>query len=273
MKVAVVGATGRTGIQFIYKAVSKDHSVVALVRSLSRIPVELKNHPLVQVVQGDIYSDAAANTLFLDVDAVLIATSGSNPIEPTSIVQDSVLFVQKALDLNKAFKLSQIVLISSDGVSGDISARPFFYRKVLHPYVLHNAYADLEVAEANIKAISKSYPRVKYTILQPPQILEMDPVNDLVLFETDSFFDKSVYSGQITYKDLGGKILEILVGKMFLNKSMGIESPTVLAHPLDKRGSAREALYKALVKYSPRLLVASAVVVGFGITLARFIRQ
>jgi putative NADH-flavin reductase len=40
MKIAVLGATGGTGVEFVKEALSADHEVVAVVRSPSKLKIQ-----------------------------------------------------------------------------------------------------------------------------------------------------------------------------------------------------------------------------------------
>lgn len=58
MKIAVFGATGRTGEPLVEQAVERGHDVVAFVRDASGLPSTLRNDDRVSVVEGDAYSGA-----------------------------------------------------------------------------------------------------------------------------------------------------------------------------------------------------------------------
>jgi putative NADH-flavin reductase len=56
MRIAVFGATGRTGQPVVDQALERGHEVVAFVRDASRIPSAVRNEDRVRVVEGDAYS-------------------------------------------------------------------------------------------------------------------------------------------------------------------------------------------------------------------------
>jgi putative NADH-flavin reductase len=51
MKIAIFGASGRTGILTVYQALEKGHQVTAFARKSSSVTIQHKN---LQVIQGDI---------------------------------------------------------------------------------------------------------------------------------------------------------------------------------------------------------------------------
>lgn len=68
MKIAVFGATGRSGLPFVEQALAQGHSVVALARSPEKLTI--KNERL-QVVKGDVTDPAAVDQTIAGVDAVV----------------------------------------------------------------------------------------------------------------------------------------------------------------------------------------------------------
>jgi putative NADH-flavin reductase len=48
-KILVLGGTGPTGLLILKKALDREHSVTAYVRSPSKIPEDLKSNPLLTV--------------------------------------------------------------------------------------------------------------------------------------------------------------------------------------------------------------------------------
>ena len=67
MKVLVLGATGGTGRLIVGDALTKGHSVVALVRSKARAP----NLPGVDMIEGDARDEGAVSRALDGCDAVI----------------------------------------------------------------------------------------------------------------------------------------------------------------------------------------------------------
>lgn len=70
MKLGVLGATGRTGLQLVRQALEDGHTVTALVRDPAKLG-ELRER--VQVIQGDATDAAAVGKLVQGQDAILNA--------------------------------------------------------------------------------------------------------------------------------------------------------------------------------------------------------
>lgn len=75
MKIAVLGATGQTGMNVVSQALDKGHSVKAIVRNPAKMTI---NHANLEVVEGNIFSAESLQEHFTDVDAV-ISTLGFSP--------------------------------------------------------------------------------------------------------------------------------------------------------------------------------------------------
>lgn len=56
MRIAVFGATGRTGHPLVEQAVERGHEVVAFVRDATGLSTTLQNDDRVSIVEGDAYT-------------------------------------------------------------------------------------------------------------------------------------------------------------------------------------------------------------------------
>lgn len=74
MKIAVFGASGRTGKHVVEQAIAEGHEVVAFVRNLPKLGI---NHDRLSVVQGDIQNLAQVEAAIKGADAVVSALGPS----------------------------------------------------------------------------------------------------------------------------------------------------------------------------------------------------
>jgi len=70
MKIAVFGATGGLGQQFLDKALAKGHEIIAYVRSPVKITYEHEN---LKVIVGDVFDKVKIIETLKDVDATFIS--------------------------------------------------------------------------------------------------------------------------------------------------------------------------------------------------------
>src|SRR5438876_10489552 len=68
MKLAIFGATGRTGIPLVEQALAAGQEVVALARTSSKLPIQ---HPKLTVIQGDVLNQADVEKVVQSCNAVL----------------------------------------------------------------------------------------------------------------------------------------------------------------------------------------------------------
>ena len=78
MRLALLGATGRTGRQLVAQAGAAGHAVRALVRT----PGALAPAPALDVVHGDVLDPAAVDRVVAGADAVLSALGGRGLVDP-----------------------------------------------------------------------------------------------------------------------------------------------------------------------------------------------
>ena len=89
MRTAVFGATGRTGVPFVRRALESGHEVVAHVRSPGKLPV---THDRLTVVEGDVYAGEGVAEAVAGTDAVvsLLGQTGEGPDDLLSVAGEHV---------------------------------------------------------------------------------------------------------------------------------------------------------------------------------------
>jgi putative NADH-flavin reductase len=97
MRIAVFGATGRTGRPLLEQALDRGHEVVAFVRDPDGLPVTILDDDRVSVVEGDAYSGEGVERAIAPdgdpVDAVVsvLAQSSSGPDDLLTVAGRHVL--------------------------------------------------------------------------------------------------------------------------------------------------------------------------------------
>ena len=87
MKIFLVGATGRVGIEFINLALAAKHQITAFVRDPKKIYV---SHPDLTFQTGDLRAVSSLRTAFFSGkwDAV-VNVAGADPLRPSTLVTDA----------------------------------------------------------------------------------------------------------------------------------------------------------------------------------------
>jgi len=110
MKLAITGASGKTGYRVAEEAISAGYDVRLIVRSQSDIPDTLKE------CERYVLSDMNGSTLdyaLKNCDGLVIATGARPSIDLTGPAKVDYLNIQKQVESCKRQKLKRVVLVSS----------------------------------------------------------------------------------------------------------------------------------------------------------------
>jgi putative NADH-flavin reductase len=94
VKLAVFGATGRTGRLVVAQGLERGHEVTAFARST---PAEGSLGPVERVVTGDARNDAAVASALRTVEAVISAMGPKGP-DPGSVYSEAIGSLVRAMD-------------------------------------------------------------------------------------------------------------------------------------------------------------------------------
>ena len=110
MKLAITGASGKTGYRVAEEAISAGYEVRLILRSQSNIPDSIK------ACEKYVLSDTNGITLdyaLKDCDSLVIATGARPSIDLTGPAKVDYLNIQKQVESCKRQKLKRVVLVSS----------------------------------------------------------------------------------------------------------------------------------------------------------------
>ncbi len=143
MKFLVLGATGRTGVPFVKRALDQGHQVTALVRRPDAT-VDAR----AQIVSGDV-TDAAVIAAAARGHDVVISTLGANNVRKTpTLITDTVRAVIASA---KTSGVDRFVIVSAFGV-GDSLAKASFLAALIFRTVLRKKYADKAASDVLLMA-------------------------------------------------------------------------------------------------------------------------
>jgi uncharacterized protein YbjT (DUF2867 family) len=143
VKFLVLGATGRTGVLFIEKALDQGHQVTALVRRAGA-----SVDPRAQIVSGDVTDATVIAAEASGHDAIISALGVKKPRETPTLITD---MVRAVIASAKTSGVDRFVLLSAFGV-GDSLAKTSFLVGSLSRTVLRTPYADKAASEVLLKA-------------------------------------------------------------------------------------------------------------------------
>jgi putative NADH-flavin reductase len=208
MKIAVLGATGRTGRHVLDQALSDGHSITAVVRAPSKL-ADIDRDQL-RVVVADIMDPAAIEPHLTGHDAVISAL-GPAESGPSNVCANAAVSITTAMESGGVRRL---VVISAagpytegDGIFTRTLVKPLLRRMLRHPF------ADMVRME---ELITRS--NVDWTVMRPPML------TDKPLTETYRMsVGQNVRRGyRIARADLAHAILRVLDDEKTIGASVGV---------------------------------------------------
>ena len=195
MKIAVIGAAGRTGRQVVRQALDRGHEVFAVARSPEKLNLA-----------GDRLTVAAADVR--DVDALTAAVAGADAIvttfgaaagrTPTDVYSVGITNVLAAIDSGG---IRRLAVISASPV-GPRAEQPAVLRMLVLPILdrlFGGAYADLRRMEAVLTRRSD----LEWTCLRPPRLVDRPAKRAYRIDRTPL-----PHAGSLTYPDLAAALLD-----------------------------------------------------------------
>ena len=161
MKIALLGATGRTGRQFLAQANAAGHDVTAVVRD----PAALTSRPRLSVIAADVMDPDAIGPLFADQDAVVTTIGPRQTRIPITVQTESTASILSAMRHHGTRRLIVVsnsgMVTTGDGPVSRIVAKPILRR------LLRHTWADMRRMEDVVRASD-----LDWTILRPPMLTD-----------------------------------------------------------------------------------------------------
>lgn len=133
MKIAIFGASGRTGILTVYQALDKGHQVTAFARKSSSVTIQHKN---LQMIQGDIGEYDKVKQAVEGQD-VIISALGVETRKPITVLSEGTRNILRAM---KECKVSRFICMSSSGILGNDAG--ILFGKIIIPLFLKQVFLD-----------------------------------------------------------------------------------------------------------------------------------
>jgi putative NADH-flavin reductase len=153
VKFLVLGATGRTGVTFVKKALDQGHQVTALVRQ-----TDATVDPRARIVSGDVTDAAVITAAARGHDAVISALGVKSIRKTPTLITDTVRAVIAAA---KTSGVDRLVIVSAFGV-GDSLSKASLLARLIFRTALRKKYEDKASSEMLLKASD-----LKWTLQYP----------------------------------------------------------------------------------------------------------
>ena len=148
MRVAIFGATGRTGRHLVEQALKEGHEVTALVRDYSRMKTP---HERLRVVRGDVLDPARVEEAVAGANAVLIALGHTK----TSTKDVQTRGTKNIVVAMKKHGVSRLVSLTGAGVR-DKEDRPKLIDKAIVSLLKRLQRDVLEDAQQHVEVIKRA---------------------------------------------------------------------------------------------------------------------
>ncbi len=167
MKVAIIGATGKTGYQTMLKALDLGHQVTAVVRDPGSIHLQ---HECLKLKQADVMERLDMLEEALAGQEAVISTIGIS----TGLNSKVNLYSKGTSNIIKVMHkkgVKRLILISSIGIDEARDPNvPFIFQDVFFPLIFSNSAADMREMEKNV-----SNSNLNWTIIRPAGLVNKPP--------------------------------------------------------------------------------------------------
>ncbi|GIV97622.1 MAG: NmrA family transcriptional regulator [Herpetosiphonaceae bacterium] len=163
MKLAIFGATGRTGKQLVEQALQQGHEVIAFARNPAKLGIQ---HERLKVVEGDVYKAEDVERAVVGADAVMMAlghTKGTTTKDVLTVATKNVLAAMKKHNVRR------LVNITGAGVA-DPNDRPRLFNKVMS-FLLKRMAGDL-LADSQCQSEAIRWSDLDWVIVRVPMLTD-----------------------------------------------------------------------------------------------------
>ncbi len=203
MKVAISGASGKTGFRIVEEALKKGLKVKKIVRKNSNVKEDSKNSETLRVSLND--KDALDKAL-KNVDALIIATGARASLDLTGPAKVDALGVFRQLQSCKRVGIKRVILVSS-----------LCTGKLFHPL---NLFGLILIW----KKIGENYlrnPSFEWTIIRPGGLKETEKIDSENIDYTK---EDTQIKGSIPRRLVAKCCIDSLINKGSINKIIEVTS-------------------------------------------------
>lgn len=206
--VLVIGASRGIGLATVRALLAAGHSVRALARGASRIPIEDQR---LEKLDGDALDRATIDRALAGTDAVIQSLGVAFTFD--ALLKGTTLFSKATrilADAMRANGVRRLVVVTGLGAGDSRGHGGFLYDAVLFPLLLKRVYDDKDVAEQIVRASS-----LDWTIVRPG-LLTNGPATGTyqVLVEPTSW-----RAGTISRADVAGFLAKQVSDRTYFGKT------------------------------------------------------
>ena len=144
MKLAIFGATGKTGIELVKQALEQEHVVTAFVRDPARLMIEDER---LTMITGDVFDPDSVAQAVQKQDAVICALGAGNDLKKTTVRTTGTINIISGMQKHNVKRL-MVVTAMGVGESWDTLS---LFNKFFFATLLKSSREDHEAQEAAVK--------------------------------------------------------------------------------------------------------------------------
>ena len=163
MKIAVFGATGKTGILIVYQALNQGHEVTAFARDPSKVTIR---HTHLRIIRGDVTEMEMVKQAVTGQDAVLCAL-GVEKNKPDTTLSEGTRNILTAMESEG---VKRFICMSSAGILGNDAG--FWFGRIILPLFLNHIFED---KKRQIEVIRQS--KSEWVIIRPTGLTDSPRTN------------------------------------------------------------------------------------------------
>jgi putative NADH-flavin reductase len=160
MKLALFGATGKTGIELLKQALVQGHVVTAIVRDPARLTIEDER---INFVIGDVFDSASVAQAVQGQDAVICALGAGSDLKKTTVRTTGTINIIRGMQKNN---VKRLLVVTAMGV-GESWDTLSLLNKFFFATLLRSSREDHEAQEAAVKESG-----VDWTIIRPSRLTD-----------------------------------------------------------------------------------------------------
>ncbi len=205
MKLAIFGATGKTGLELVKQSLKQGHVVTAFVRDPARLVIEDEGLTL---VTGDVFDPASVAHVIEGQDAVICALGAGSDLKKTTIRTTGTSNIISGMQKHD---VKRLIVVTAMG-TGESWNRMSLLNKFFYATLLKNTRKDHEAQEVAVKESG-----LNWTIVRPSGLTDTPRTG---IYDVGEDIPATI--SKIARADVAGLILKELKENALIGKAVTI---------------------------------------------------
>ena len=207
MKLAIFGATGKTGVELVKQALEQGNTVTAFVRDAARLAIEDEN---LIFATGDVFDSASVAQAVQGQDAIFCALGAGSDLKKTTIRTDGTINIIKGM---QEHNVKRLMVVTAMG-TGESWNRLSLVNKFFYATLLKSSRADHESQESAVKESG-----LDWTVVRPSGLTDTPRTGVYDVGE-----DIPAVTSKIARADIADLILKELGENALIRKAVTISN-------------------------------------------------